>query len=69
VGATVTATFNGWDNGTQSNVIETKSAATGSDGSVRFQSVVDTGSMCVDNVTHSTLTYDSGQNVVTCVSW
>jgi hypothetical protein len=50
-------------------VIETKTGATDSAGSIRFQSIVDTGSMCVDNVTHSTLTYDPGQNVVTCVSW
>jgi hypothetical protein len=67
--ATVTATFNGWDNGTQRNVTETKSGNTDASGKVRLVSIVDTGSMCVDNVTHATLTYDSGQNVVTCVNW
>jgi|GEM_PF-7015100 len=68
-GATVTITFTGWDNQTQSNITQTKTGSTDSSGSYRFQSSVDTGSACVDNVTHSTLTYDAGQNVATCVNW
>ena len=68
-GATVTATFEGWDNQTSSNIIETKSGVTDSAGKVRVVSAVDIGSMCVDNVTHATLVYDAGQNVVTCVNW
>jgi hypothetical protein len=69
VGATVTVTCTGWDNGTQSNVTETKTGVTGSGGKVRLVTIVDTGSMCVTNVTHATLIYDSGQNVVTCIYW
>jgi endoglucanase len=68
-GATVFATAEGWDDYTQSNVIETFSGDTGSDGKVRFITIVDAGSMCVDDVTHATLTYDAGQNEVTCAYW
>jgi endoglucanase len=67
--ATVTVTFDGWDNYTQSYIIEVKEGTTGGDGKVRFTSLVDAGSMCVDDVTHATLTYDPGQNEVTCVYW
>ncbi len=68
-GATVTGTFDGWDDDTQSNVTETKSGVTDKFGEVQLESVVDSGTFCVDNVTHATLTYDSSQNVVTCVSF
>jgi hypothetical protein len=68
-GATVTATFEGWDNQTSSNIIETKSGVTDSAGKARLTSAVDTGSLCVDNVTHATLVYEPGQNVVTCVNF
>jgi hypothetical protein len=67
--ATVTATASGRDNVTGQNVTETKTGITGSGGNVRFTTTVDTGSLCVGNVTHATLTYDSGQNVITCVGW
>ncbi len=68
-GATVTGTFDGWDDDTQSNVTETVSGVTGSDGLVELDSVIDSGQFCVDDVTHSTLTYDSSANEVTCVSF
>ncbi|MFO8007471.1 MAG: fibronectin type III domain-containing protein, partial [Candidatus Brocadiia bacterium] len=68
-GATVTGTFDGWDDDTQSNVTETISGVTGSDGLTELDSVIDSGQFCVDDVTHSELTYDSSQNVVTCVSF
>ncbi len=65
----MTGTFDGWDDDTQSNVTETVSGVTGSDGLVELDSVIDSGQFCVDDVTHSTLTYDSSANEVTCVSF
>jgi hypothetical protein len=68
-GATVTVTFEGFDNQTGQNIVETKTGVTDTAGKARITSAVDAGSMCVDNVTHATLTYEAGQNVVTCVNW
>ncbi len=68
-GATVYATAEGWDDCTQSNIIENFSGDTGSGGSLRFVTMVDAGNICVTDVTHSTLIYDSGQNEVTCGYW
>jgi endoglucanase len=69
-GATVTVTCSGFDKQTNQNVTETKSGVTGSGGSVRIITVVDSAaSLCVNNVTHPTLLYDADQNVVTCVFW
>lgn len=70
VGATVTISCSGFDKQTGQNVTETKSGVTGSGGSVRLITVVDSAaSLCVTSVTHATLLYDPDQNVVTCVSW
>jgi|GEM_PF-1776700 len=68
-GATVTVTFEGFDAQTGQNIVETKTGVTDTAGKTRITSAVDTGSMCVDNVTHATLVYEPGQNVVTCVNW
>lgn len=65
-GATVTGTFSGSYN-------ETRSATTDSNGvavlktNKKKRNPVFT--FCVDNVTHGTLTYDSGDNVETCDSY
>jgi hypothetical protein len=67
--ATVTVTASGRDSQTGQNLTETRSGVTGSGGNVRFTTTIDTGSMCVDNITHATFLYDSGQNVITCVGW
>jgi hypothetical protein len=62
-GATVTAIFTGDANGT-------KSATTGANGEatlkINVQGSVSTFTVCVDNVTHATYTYDSAANVETC---
>ena len=69
-GATVTVSCTGFDKQTGQNVTETKSGVTGSGGSVRLVTVVDSSaSLCVTSVTHATLAYDAAQNVVTCVFW
>ncbi len=68
-GATVTVTFEGWDAQTGQNIVETKTGVTDTAGKARVVSAVDTGSMCVDNVTHATLVYEAGQNVVTCINF
>jgi serine protease len=64
--ATVSGTFSG-------GVSDSVSGTTGSDGTVVLESVrvrANTLSytFCVDNVTHASLTYESGDNVVTCFS-
>ncbi len=62
-GANVTGTFTGEAYGTTS-------AATGADGEATLKisvpAVVTTFEFCVDDVTHSSYTYDSGANVETC---
>lgn len=62
-GATVTGTFSGDVSGTQSGT-------TGASGevllSITIKSPVTTFTFCVDNVTHSSLTYDPAANVETC---
>jgi hypothetical protein len=68
-GATVTVTASGFDSATGQNITENKSGVTDSAGKVRLVTIVDSGSMCVTNVTHATLVYDTDQNVITCVGW
>jgi V8-like Glu-specific endopeptidase len=62
-GATVTGTFSG-------DVSGTTSAVTGADGvatlTITMKGTVTAFTFCVDNVTHSSYTYDSGANVETC---
>jgi beta-glucanase (GH16 family) len=64
--ATVTGTFSGSHN-------QTVSATTGSNGSATLTTTVTSSTVaftcCVNSVTHSTLTYDSTANVVTCASY
>lgn len=62
--ATVTGTFSGSYN-------ETRSGVTGTNGSVDILTVAKlkgtvTVNFCVTNVTHSTLSYNSSQNTITC---
>lgn len=65
--ANVTGTFTGsWN--------ETISAATNASGEAVLITNTqikgrETYSFCVDNVTHASLTYAPGDNVVTCSSW
>jgi hypothetical protein len=62
-GATVTGTFSG-------DISGTTSAVTGADGvavlKITQKTTVTTFSFCVDNVAHSSYTYDSGANEETC---
>jgi len=68
-GVTVTVTASGFDSTTGQNITETKSGVTDSAGKVRLVTIVDSGSMCVTNVTQATLAYDPDQNVITCIGW
>jgi hypothetical protein len=68
-GATVTVTASGFDSTTGQNITETKSGVTDIAGKIRLVTIVDSGSMCVTNVTHATLVYDPDQNVITCIGW
>jgi len=63
-GATVYGTFSG-------TFSQSVSGVTGADGKVSFQTSASAGGsvsvdFCVTNVTHSSLTYNSAQNVITC---
>lgn len=62
-GATVTGTFSGAFNGTQNATTNASGVASFSIGPKKGNT---TFTFCVDNVSHGTLTYASGDNVLTC---
>jgi hypothetical protein len=62
-GATVTGTFSGDVSGTETGTTDTSGVA---ELSIKVRYAVTTFTFCVDNVTHSSYTYDSGANVETC---
>jgi hypothetical protein len=66
--ATVTVVASGLDTKTGQQVTETKTGVTDSLGKARVTTIVNQGTMCVTNVTHATYTYDSNQNLITCVN-
>lgn len=66
--ATVYVTASGVDKETGQNITQNLSAVTDSSGVARVTTTVNSGSMCVTNVTHTTYTYDANQNVITCVN-
>ena len=62
-GAAVTGTFSGDVSGTDSGTTDSSGAA---ELSLKVRYAVSTFTFCVDNVTHTSYTYDSGANVETC---
>jgi len=62
-GATVTGTFSGDVSGTETGTTDATGVAVITK---KVRETVTTFTFCVDNVTHSSYTYDSGANVETC---
>ena len=65
-GATVTGAFSGGVTGTASAVTDASGTAVLDSASKKG---LTSATFCVSNVTHSSLTYDSGANVETCDSY